>query len=583
MLRGLLGVVVLGAFTTDCGGDTERKRRQRDDDAGESGACSGSECAGKGGSANSGGMSGTTAIAGRGGAGAGGSVAGASAGTAGSSGLGGRSGAGGTAGVAGNGGKGGKGGGAAGGGTGGAGGTAGSGGSAGTPTEGGLTITKVALYQATEVTLFEDGDVPEPNAPIVADRAAELRVFVRRQTGYVAHDVVGSLEFTGKRGERTSTITKYVAQDSRADELDTTLNFSLAELDLGEDNTIRIELQEASNAAVILDAWPRSGAAPVEGSSTEGALRLTLVPLVANGVAPDLSTTVVERFRSHLEALYPIPSVEISVREQHVLPDPVLGDDYGTGWDDALAELYELRYEDDAAPNQFYYGVLTPGETFDDYCPVGCVVGLSALAGPNDEEYRGAIGTGYFEFEGDTYSQETLEHELGHALGRDHAPCGTSDAERNFPYPEGDIGVWGWDGLRLRDPGEDADVMSYCSPVWVSDYTFDGLFTRIAYVNGLAARRFSRVNETPKRARTLVLKPDGSVRWGRERTTRTPFDASAEKVELLDAAGRVLGTSSGQLRRFDHLPGGFLSLPAEALAKPGVVAVRSLGVTVAVP
>lgn len=57
-----------------------------------------------------------------------------------------------------------------------------------------------------------------------------------------------------------------------------------------------------------------------------------------------------------------------------------------------------------------------------------------------------------------------------------HAPCGffISHVDPDFPHQEGNIGTWGYDfadGGRLVDP-ETSDLMSYCGPSWISDYSF---------------------------------------------------------------------------------------------------------------
>lgn len=575
--RAALGMVMVALLSIDCGGDADRRNRQHDR-SGNGGAPSGAggcgaACSGLGGSVSQG-AAGTSPSSGSGGTAAGGSAAAGAASSAGSAGAP----SGGRGGNPENGGTAGTGdapeGGSSSSGEGGAG--EGSGGGANAPA---LRIAKVALYQATEVTLFEAPDNVEPNAPIIADRAAEVRVFVEPGPGFVAQDVTLSFSFVGKRGEFGASATRRISGASSVASLDSTLNFQISELDLGEDNTLRIELASGAEPAVLFDAWPPSGTAEVPGSSAGGPFRLTLVPLASGGFTPDLSPDIVDRFRSHLEALYPIPSAAITVHAPVTLATPVLAD--GSGWDEALDALLELRASEDPVSNEYYYGVLTPGETLDAYCPDGCTVGLSGLTSASNEAYRGAVGTGFFDFADDTFSQETLEHELGHALGRDHAPCEDTDfPEPNFPYPDGHIGVWGWDGTRLRDPAEDADVMSYCVPVWVSDYTFAGLFTRIAYVNGQAAAPFEL---SKVRARSLILKPDGSARWGSERPARGSFDDASARVELLDAAGRVLGVTKAHLARFDHLPGGMLALSADALSVPGLVAVRAEGVTITVP
>ena len=68
-----------------------------------------------------------------------------------------------------------------------------------------------------------------------------------------------------------------------------------------------------------------------------------------------------------------------------------------------------------------------------------------------------------------------IAHELGHNLSLRHAPCGsTTGRDPQYPYPDGSIGVWGYDfaGQRLVHPST-ADLMSYCGPRWISEYNFN--------------------------------------------------------------------------------------------------------------
>ena len=68
----------------------------------------------------------------------------------------------------------------------------------------------------------------------------------------------------------------------------------------------------------------------------------------------------------------------------------------------------------------------------------------------------------------------TIAHEIGHNLSLKHAPCGASAfLDPFFPYWDGRIGVWGYDfdAQRLVPP-EIGDLMSYCDPSWISDYSF---------------------------------------------------------------------------------------------------------------
>ena len=70
---------------------------------------------------------------------------------------------------------------------------------------------------------------------------------------------------------------------------------------------------------------------------------------------------------------------------------------------------------------------------------------------------------------------DTHTHEVGHSMSLLHAPCGGApQVDPNFPYGGGGIGVWGYDLFRnqLKSPRDFVDVMSYCNPVWISDYFF---------------------------------------------------------------------------------------------------------------
>src|ERR1043165_5981950 len=73
----------------------------------------------------------------------------------------------------------------------------------------------------------------------------------------------------------------------------------------------------------------------------------------------------------------------------------------------------------------------------------------------------------------------TLAQELAHAMGRNHAPCGNPGfVDEGFPYGNAEIGVAGWDVVKKQIIDPDArryDFMSYCGPVWTSDYTWSGI------------------------------------------------------------------------------------------------------------
>ena len=108
----------------------------------------------------------------------------------------------------------------------------------------------------------------------------------------------------------------------------------------------------------------------------------------------------------------------------------------------------------------------------------------------------------------------TMAHELGHNLSLYHAPCRAGGPDPSFPYPDGSIGAWGYDfryGGALASPGR-PDLMSYCGPVWISDYHFAN------------ALRFRLFDEGPPLAASLTAQEAESLLlWGGMDAAGDPF------------------------------------------------------------
>jgi hypothetical protein len=130
-----------------------------------------------------------------------------------------------------------------------------------------------------------------------------------------------------------------------------------------------------------------------------------------------------------------------------------------------MADLQAQRVADGNLPGWLYYGLLAAG------VPIGVVAGCGS----------GGLGTGC------TGEQTVMAHELGHACGLPHAPCGNVGIfDPNYPAyepydatgnPQASIGEYGLDidNGNIKSPAIFKDWMSYCGPPWISLYNYGQL------------------------------------------------------------------------------------------------------------
>jgi hypothetical protein len=392
-------------------------------------------------------------------------------------------------------GRGGTGGGASGGTGGGAaidGGAAGAGGM-GMATEPvhGLKVADVAIYQAVKVDLSKMGQpVTTLDTPVVSNRPAYIRVFVTPDAGWMSRPVVARLLWAG--GTITKEVTATISKPSADADLTTTLNFSLTAAEMPATIDWAVSLFEApgqtgtgstTGAKLPIDGTP----AKISGVVPAPIVKIVFVPIKyggdGSGRLPDTSPTQLKLLTDAMFLTYPVSKVDATVRAP-------INADYqiaalGTNWDRVVNDICMLRQMDRPARNVFYYGLLAPAASAQTYCARGCVEGVAALAqNPSDDFPRCSMGLGFTGQGTGVFLQE-----VAHSMGRPHAPCGNpGGVDRMFPYPNGKIGTWGLDLTRERlvNPTTTSDFMSYCQPVWISDYTFRRLLTWITSVNGLA-------------------------------------------------------------------------------------------------
>lgn len=395
-----------------------------------------------------------------------------------------------------------------------------------------VAVDQISINQGVKVTLVDERAlVTKVNAPVVPERPALVRVHAKplqyrtrvRAAAELRIHVPGRPDFVAN-----AAVKDVVPQDEV--ELKTTFNFEVPGEAIATGATLEVILRDEKSP----DATVRFPEAPAETvamnvGTLAPTLRVKFVPVKydadGSGRTPDMSAAAVENYKNTLYKLYPTSKVEVMVRDALPWPLKVMPD--GEGWDVLLDALIETRSDDNAADDVYYIAVFDPAETAHDWCTsgdgYGCVLGIAPQAMLRDVYLRVAMITGYSGNEG------TLAQELGHAMGRAHAPCGgAGDVDPDYPYGRAHIGVFGWDVVdkELVDPSSRIfDFMSYCHPNWVSDYTFAGLYERMVKVaetkrpevaasGGNGGGGESGADAKSGFVRISHVQPDGSVRPG---------------------------------------------------------------------
>jgi len=462
----------------------------------------------------------------------------------------------------------------------------------------GLAISSVAVFQAVKVPVVTDGAAvgkAARNAPVVTGRPALVRVYVTKGAGYAGGAVTAELRLVdGTARLPVLKDTKTITNDSTDAVIASTFNFEVPETSLPAGVTYQV-LLTAANGEVPKGAadarFPKDGGVQALENEASGTLKIVVVPVQYNadgsGRLPDVSAAQLDLFKQVFTARYPATEIQITARAPWSYASAISAN--GSGFSAVLSAITKLRKADAAAPDVYYYGAFAPKSSFRSFCGGGCVTGLSTVVdSANTSFLRASVGVG---FTGED-AANTAAHEVGHAHGREHAPCGGAQGtDPDFPYTGGGIGVWGYNILdkTLLSPTKGKDMMGYCPNEWVSDYTFKALFDRIAAVNGgkpsagTGAAQSAQAPSTPGEAapqtyRMATVEGDGSVAWtGDVELTEAPSSGHARVATFVSAAGQTLGTDTAHFYPYDHLAGGVLVVPQaprSAVAAGGIETVK---------
>ncbi len=412
-----------------------------------------------------------------------------------------------------------------------------------------LDVTGIAIFQSVKVALVEEGvTVVDRNAPVIAGREMLVRVYVAPGEDYVEREIRGRLDVLEEGAvvysrEALRTITR----ESREQNADTLYSFVVEADRVTETAELRVVLTDdlegtpESDPAPSDARFPRGGGSLPLGAVGNGGLELVIVPVRYEADDSDREPTLgmaeVEAIQDHFLAMFPLApgQLRLSVRAVYATDTEVRRD--GTGFGTLLDEVRRLRTDDAVPPETYYYGAVSPADSFGAFCQRACVTGLGFVSAERSQSTRVSVGV-WYPGEG---SQLTLLHEVGHTLGRPHAPCGGASgaAAEPFPHDGGTIGVWAIDGRSTTLlPPTSTDFMAYCDDQWISDWNYDRIHDRLVAVTGPTPLSWGAP------VTHHVFRDDVDGRHYAGTVDERPVGASSPErrlVEALDGLGRSLG------------------------------------------
>jgi hypothetical protein len=410
-----------------------------------------------------------------------------------------------------------------------------------------LRVAGVQLIQSTQRA---DGAVP-----MVANRNALLRVFVVANAPNTAAPTVRVRLFSG--ASQVDSVDVVAPSGAVSQTVDTaTLSASwnvlipAARVAGGFGYQVAVDPGDAIAESDETDnRWPGASGVQAVTVRTVPTLNLRFIPVKqsVNNLTGQVNAANKDAFAEMTRRIYPLSTVNVDVRAVYTTAAPALdANDNSGAWGQILSETSALQASDGSSSD---YVSIVPTTYSSGIAGLGWIGAPAAVAWDKASSAPGVIA-----------------HEIGHNFGRLHAPCGSpSGPDPSYPYLNAGIGSWGIDlpALSLKPPTAIKDLMSYCHPEWVSDYTYLGVLNfrgstpavQTAQLVGSGLLVWGRIRDGQ-----VILEPAFMV----EAPARLPARPGPEQITGLDAAGnRVFSLSfagelvpdlpSGEERQFAYV------------------------------
>jgi Metallo-peptidase family M12B Reprolysin-like len=309
------------------------------------------------------------------------------------------------------------------------------------------------------------------SVPLIRDRDAHLRVYgIANEVNAAVPDLRVDYFINGQL-QQSETLSRNGINTPTAKaplDLSSTWNTVVPAGLIQPNLEVRFEIDPQNN---LLEGFETNNRYPLDGSSravnvvSRNPLPLRLVPVYqsSTGLTGDVNGSNQGDYISLASKLLPFPNIDVDVRATYTTATAALESDDGNGsWTTVLQELLALRNTTDSS-SRYYYGVVQTTYTSG-------VAGLGYVPFSKSQGYNVAMG-----WDRANSRAGVAAHEIGHNLGRPHSPCGgAANPDPEYPYAGASIGVRGMDLSvpEIKDPASYTDLMGYCNPQWISDYSY---------------------------------------------------------------------------------------------------------------